>query len=453
MMQPVTCETIDLIHDRDFLSYATRYAEIEHQTLSNIEQFGLSFCKDKALDKKREHYRLLLKEQGAIFENNGKSIHTRWISSACTACRTGEGSYTTFISLKCHRDCYFCFNPNQEDYAYFQEHQRAVHEEIEQLAQMQTPFTHIALTGGEPLIHKEESIQFFSTVKEKLPQAHSRLYTAGDPLTKATAKALKRTGLQEIRFSIKMDDPPAKLKKVLERIAIAREYIPTVMVEMPILPNTLPQMQKLLLQLDAIGIDGINLLEFCFPLCNQEAYQQRGFQLKYPPYEVYYNYWYAGGLAIAGSELVCLQLLLFALEKSLKLGVHYCSLENKHTGQVYQQNSRYPCDALTVFSTQDYFLKTAKVFGKTAVRQTQKILKQHQLPFHLDKQHSYIQFHPQHIALLKGNVDEVCIASSIVEQISEEDILVKEVQLALTSPEKFQFSDILIMDHLKDKAV
>lgn len=31
-------------------------------------------------------------------------------------------------------------------------------------------------------------------------------------------------------------------------------------------------------------------------------------------------------------------MLQYASEQSLKLGVHYCSLENKHTGQLYQQN-------------------------------------------------------------------------------------------------------------------
>ena len=452
MTQAITSDNFALISQPDFLAYAARYAQIEQQAVSAIEQFGLLFRKDEAAKKEQERYKLLLRKQGAAFENNGKSIHSRWVSSACTACRTGEGSYTTFISLKCHRDCYFCFNPNQEDYAYFQEHQRAADEEIGRLAQMPAPLTHIALTGGEPLIHKKESVRFFSEVKEKFSQAHSRLYTAGDPLTESTAKALKRAGLQEIRFSIKIDDPQAKQKKVLERIAIARKYIPAVMVEMPVLPDTLPQMQKLLLQLETIGIDGINLLEFCFPLCNAQAYQQRGFELKYPPYEAYYNYWYAGGLAIAGSELTCLQLLLFALEKNLKLGVHYCSLENKHTGQVYQQNSHHSCDALTVFSMRDYFLKTAKVFGKTFVRNTQKILTQHKQSFQLDRQHAYIQFHPGNIPLLEGVVDEVCVASFIVEQVSEKDVLMKEVQLALTSPKLFQLSDILV-DGLKDKAV
>ena len=67
---------------------------------------------------------------------------------------------------------------------------------------------------------------------------------------------------------------------------------------------------------------------------------------------------------MAGSETICLDLLEFALQKGLKLGVHYCSLENKHTGQIYQQNNGYKLPKHTYFSRKDYFIKTAKVFGE-----------------------------------------------------------------------------------------
>ena len=77
-----------------------------------------------------------------------------------------------------------------------------------------------------------------------------------------------------------------------------------------------------------------------------------------------YDYWYSGGLPVAGSETVCLDLVDFALEAGLKLGVHYCSLENKHTGQIYKQNSGQNLPSRMYFSQKDYFLKTAKVFGE-----------------------------------------------------------------------------------------
>lgn len=55
------------------------------------------------------------------------------------------------------------------------------------------------------------------------------------------------------------------------------------MVEMPVIPGSGEQMKALLCELDALGVDGINLLEFCFPLANAAAFRERGFTLKYPP--------------------------------------------------------------------------------------------------------------------------------------------------------------------------
>lgn len=53
-----------------------------------------------------------------------------------------------------------------------------------------------------------------------------------------------------------------------------------------------------------------------------------------------------------------------AAVEGLSLDVHYCSVESKHTGQVYRQNAphaaRYP---LCRMSGRDHFLKSAKVFG------------------------------------------------------------------------------------------
>ena len=44
------------------------------------------------------------------------------------------------------------------------------------------------------------------------------------------------------------------------------------------------------------------------------------------PFPVLYDYGYAGGLPLAGSELLCLELLEYALDEGLSLGVHYLSL-------------------------------------------------------------------------------------------------------------------------------
>lgn len=214
------------------------------------------------------------------------------------------------------------------------------------------------------------------------------------------------------------------------------------MVEMPVIPGTEEFIQNLLLQLDAIGIDGINLLEFCYPLCNTEEFKRRGFKLKFPPYEIYYNYWYAGGLAIAQSEELCLSLLLFALEKKLRLGVHYCSLENKFTGQIYQQNSYRPADATLLFSQRDYFFKAAKVFGHD-IAQVKLELTKYASTYSQNKQYQYLQFNPNDITKLSALDVEICVASYAAEYDPESNHpLLKEIRVEKTTPTDFSINDI-----------
>ena len=145
------------------------------------------------------------------------------------------------------------------------------------------------------------------------------------------------------------------------------------MVEMPVGPHDGPAMKELLARLDEMGVRGVNLLEFGFPLCNAEAFAQRGLELRQNPYPILYNYWYAGGLPIAGSEAECLELMRFAAERGLRLGVHYCSLDNKNSGQIYQQNKGFLLDKAFAaahgwlhFDEGDYFLKCVKAVGDDA---------------------------------------------------------------------------------------
>ena len=136
------------------------------------------------------------------------------------------------------------------------------------------------------------------------------------------------------------------------------------MVEMPVLPGALDEMKAVLIELDRLGAFGINLLEFCFPFHNVDEYRARGYRVKARPFRVLYNLTYAGGVPVAGSEATCLDLIDFTLEAGLKLGVHYCSLENKQTSEVYRQNILGGGPKLLHFSQRDYFLKSAKVFGE-----------------------------------------------------------------------------------------
>jgi pyruvate formate-lyase activating enzyme-like uncharacterized protein len=437
MITPIDIQSIPQIKNPAFGEYARMYEDIYASFMEQIRQSGLEIEPQPDSDA-REAQLERLRQKKANFRNSGKSIYTTCISSACEDCRTGIGSATYFVSLKCHRDCYYCFNPNQEHYDYFTKNTRDVVAELEEVKQQGLKVKQLALTGGEPLLFKQDALAFFSYAHEHLPGAYTRLYTSGDHADAQILEQLHDAGLDEIRFSIRMHDLEKGQRYVFDRISLAKEFIPQVMVEMPVLPGTLEVMKEILVELDRLGIFGINLLEFCFPFNNAEAFRQRSFLLKDHPYRVLYNYWYAGGLPIAGSEQICLDLVEFALDERLQLGVHYCSLENKHTGQIYQQNKSQPLPKQAAFSHKDFFIKTAKVFGPDIAPALRLFEKMGDRDYVLNKSYNFLEFHPKRIKALSKLNPEIGISYSVWERRGREAVL-RELKVDYTTASKFNF--------------
>jgi pyruvate formate-lyase activating enzyme-like uncharacterized protein len=435
MIIGINSKTLTQIRNPELRAYAARYVDIYSDYMQQVEGVGIHIDPLDDTDEVRSRLDALQK-QGAILRNNDKSIYLNRISPGCEACQTGLGSATFFVSLKCHRSCYYCFNPNQEGYDYYREHTRDLKQELEVIAGKGQKVKHLALTGGEPLLHKTEAVEFFATASQKFPTAYKRLYTCGDYVDEDILGELQRAGLQEIRFSIRMHDLEKGHRQVFERILLAKKFIPNVMVEMPVLPGTLDIMQEVLLELERLQIHSINLLEFCFPYSNVEQFNLKGYAIKSRPYKILYEYWYAGGLPVARSEQVCLDLLDFAIQRGLTIGVHYCSLENKHTGQVYQQNQAQRAPKHTIFSQKDYFLKTAKVFGDDISKTLRVFKKIDYKEFHHDQERNYLEFSVRKVKTLQKLDAEVGISSSVLEKRGEETFL-RELCVDYTTPEWF----------------
>jgi pyruvate formate-lyase activating enzyme-like uncharacterized protein len=372
------------------------YDRIEAEYIAGLEAQGVHFasaCTDEAA---KAAAIVSLQERGARVRNGGASISVNNLSSACVACTGDRGSKTFLLSLLCDRQCYFCFNPNQLNYAEQRCGLSNWQAELDEYSALNAPVSHIALTGGEPLVHAEETVSFFETVRARYPAAHTRLYTTGDRLDTVLLEALAKAELTEIRFSVKIDDPPDALAQTLRHIVLARDYIPQVMVEMPAIPGTGQEMRSLLDTLDGLGIYGINLLEFCFPRHNWPEFESRGFRVKNPPFPVLYEYGYAGGLPIAGSEELSLELLSYALDQGMRMGLHYCSLENKHCDEVYQLNVPYATAfASYLLDPEDFFLKTVVAFGEDAQRLELELLRTG-VPYERDPEDDAVQFNPQY---------------------------------------------------------
>ena len=435
MPEEITRDNLSSIRNPVFRRYAQMYVEIYENFMEQVERFGLPFDRDPASEAQIGELRAALRSMQEITPRcDEASFVYRRISPACEVCKQGVNTLTSHISFRCHRSCFFCFNPNQEN---FEAHLAAPNDWRAELAGYHRGgrvLTHIALTGGEPLLHPDEAAAFFHLARELYPAAHLRLYTSGDLLDEALAEKLAAAGLDEIRFSYKMEDPPALQEKVLGNMVLAKRHIPSVMVEMPVMPDMASEMRALLLRLDEIGIWGINLLELCFPYHNAEAFRARGFRLRYPPYRTLYNFWYAGGLPVAGSELLALRLLRFAADEKLSLGVHYCSLENKNFGQMYQQNQHPELLSPTLyFSERDYYLKTVKCFGADALAVKKLFDKRGNSRYLYDPQGQYIQIHPADAVRLQGRKGEFALSVNVLEERGGESCL-RELKLLRVAP-------------------
>lgn len=438
MIISINSANLNLIGNHQFREDAERYIRIHEQFMNAVCREGIGVDTDEqgmtcgmSIDNRDL--------QGIETLNYGNSLSYGFISPACLDCRTGEYSKTVFQTLRCNRDCYFCANMNQENYDLYQ---TAVNDAYAELISSEPPggYKSIALTGGEPLMLADDTLKLLRKCRERYPEAYLRLYTNGDYLTAELAAELSSAGLDEIRISIKLDDCGYPQESVA-KIEMATSYIKVVLVEMPVIPGTLEQMKHLLLKLDSIGCKGINILEFLYPWVNNDQYKSNGFKVKNNPYKVLYAYDYSGGLPVSGSREECLKLLEFAVSNELNMGVHYCSLENKLTAQIYMQNHNLNLMSHEVRSSKDYFIKTARAYGSDALI-VNSFFEQNGLS---DYEWSgsggaaQIEFHPNFISSILG-ITEVALCYNVAEY-EDGNRLIREIKLDLIRPDEFDYEN------------
>ena len=407
------------------------YEEGTQRYIDTLANMGVKFAEPGANQAAIDELRGQLRAAGAAFKNAGASIVWGWQSKACVECTGNNGSETFSTTFKCHRDCYFCFNYNVADY------QKFVREGCpwrEGLIDAERRYGHdglsvLGLTGGEPLLVLDDSVALLEEARRIFPSAHKRMYTSGDLLTEDGARRLRDAGLDEMRFSVKQDDPPSRQERVLDAMRLARRFIPHVMVEMPIIPGTWERMCELFCAWAEIGIDGINLLEFCFPFNNWDEYAARGFEIRNPPFDVMYDYGYSGGLPVAGSEELCLRLMLHGIECGVPFGMHYCSLDNKHRSEMRQRNERgIGLPAVFTFDEGDFFLKCAKVFGDDVNPTVEVLLRHGKTEFRENAKAQSLSFPLSYLDIVKGLDVEPAVAFFLLED-DEEGAYLREVAL------------------------
>ena len=102
----------------------------------------------------------------------------------------------------------------------------------------------------------------------------------------------------------------------------------------------------------------------------------------------------------------------------MKIGVHYCSMENKNFGQLYQQNRFWKNhgDGTLFFSERDYYLKTIKAFGDHGKLACEIFKKAGVGGYSWDREHGFIQFHPDNGVWLEGYPLELAVSVNVLEE-------------------------------------
>jgi len=421
-----------IIMNEKLRQYSERYTNMYSHFEQAVTAEGLEFAEDssgKLNELKRE-----CAESGALARNSCKSYLLNHFSKACEDCRKGYSSSTFILTLDCNRDCFFCSNRNQENYEESLGKTFDIEGEYDNYIKNGAKLTSVAVTGGEPLLHPDKCLSFYKKVKKTNKNTHTRLYTNGDLLDERLLKELGKY-LDEIRISAKDNDGVYDLSDLKEKLVLSKQYIKEVTVEMPVLPGSFDEMTALLNMLEEIGIFSINMLEFLFPWQNAKDYKELGYKIKNRPYKVLYKYDYAGGLPVEGSEETALRLIKYAADRSFKLGVHYCSLENKLTSQIFQQNALTKLSPLEVLDQEDFFIKSAKTFGDDALK-VKNILDENNICYYtFDQTNEHIEFRTADIELLKGSdVDEIGISYFVTENnginkfLREIDVEIVDIQ-------------------------
>ena len=175
----------------------------------------------------------------------------------------------------------------------------------------------MSFSGGEPFLKFKEVLTYIKKIRERLGNGiYIWVYTNGDLVDKNNLKALKKAGLNEIRFDI------AAKKYSLKAVKMAIGIIDRVTVEIPAIPEDYETLKKCLPLMKAIGVAHLNLHQL---LANQNCYRQF--------IDRHYTFLHQPNIAVLESEMTALRLIKYALDENIGLSINYCTPIYKHRFQ------------------------------------------------------------------------------------------------------------------------
>jgi len=237
----------------------------------------------------------------------------------CQLCIKGA-KVVMFVTGLCNRGCFYC--PLSEkrggkDLPYANERPiRSTVDILEEAKSMDA--LGAGITGGDPRLRFDRVLRYLKLLKENFGKRHHvHMYCCGE-LSMTQLRALKRAGLDEIRFHTRSTKP----------VKMSLEAGLTAGVEIPAIPGSYKKIISFFSELDKIGCNFVNLNELEFSDTNLTELRARGFKLKSN-----------SSMAAKGSEKEAIRLLKWAA-KNTRLNIHYCPSSLKDTVQLRNRLKR-----------------------------------------------------------------------------------------------------------------
>ncbi len=244
------------------------------------------------------------------------------LPEGCRLCTMGA-KLVLFVTGLCNRKCFYCpLSPQRKGKDISLANERPIGTEkdiIEEGRLMDALGT--GITGGDPLSVPERTLRFLSLVKTEFGREHHvHLYTAKTRISSHILTALKREGLDEIRFHATISHRDVMLKASDAGLRTG--------VEIPVIPGRFEEVKAVAKLADECGCEFLNLNELEMCETTAKDFHKRGLRLLSDE-----------SMAVAGSLGDAIRIARFC-EDNTSLNVHVCPSRLKDAIQLRNRLGR-----------------------------------------------------------------------------------------------------------------
>jgi hypothetical protein len=281
-------------------------------------------------------------------------------AEGCKYCVQGR-KLVLFISGKCSRNCFYCSLSNKRknvNKIWANEREcKNVKEMIEECVASQSKGA--GVTGGDPLLCLNKTINFVKALKKKFKSSHVHIYLPTDLVTGEKLRKLKKAGIDEVRFHPKFLE--GEFGKEVDKIKLAGKFWArrNIGIELPMFPDKVKETSRIIKAVSRlIGFVNLNELEI----------SDTNFNYMIKKYEINEDTY-----TIKGSREAGLAVLKECERLDFKLKIHLCTARTKN---LFQYKNRLKLRKILPFGfkTQDGSVKYFVIYNKDISAKNRKAL-------------------------------------------------------------------------------